>query len=675
MKANLTGSKVEYLIKIFIIPVALAIFFYYAPRWLDSRLADSIAKDIESSSDVSAEKKAELINNWRGVQFIKVCKSDDSEIANFRASLEREGTCGQYQRLQWSLWGAVVLVLGLLVNVICIFIFAARARRSREALISNFQVGYRLSVFTALTKLFLQIPLLAYGSFELTTLATDRYYPKLILLIVLGAIVAIIAGIKTLLSPVSMEFGERLAKHISSEDSPDLWQAIKKIADKLNTTVPDNIIVGMSPNFYVTELSVRHNAGIAKGKTLYLSHPFMKLLREDEVLAIVGHELGHFIGADTQLTREFYPMHHRAYEMLHQLAASGWAGFSSFYLLQLFSMAFSEVEKEASRQRELLADKKGAEATSVEVASKALVKIHVLSEAYNAYFLKNIGTASGQEVLSGQSSLYDFAKENLFGTPNFWKNLLGIKTSHPMDSHPPLGARLESLGFQISPEIAEKISADRTGRTAFMDWFEEKSGIFADLKKENEEILNRVKKATDIKQANYADPSDKKMLDDMFPPRSWKGSGFSLGVYIFLGGLCVAAAATVAIFVDAIAAHVIGGLVAVWLFTVTRNYWKNHAGSELQLNAGGLHYSGWNRPIMFSEIQEIKFVNNNGVIVATLCFKQKLPLIWKASIFRIKKKSETFNLGVFKGKSQAIAESIYRYFIREAPQLFEAVNQ
>jgi Zn-dependent protease with chaperone function len=166
-----------------------------------------------------------------------------------------------------------------------------------------------------------------------------------------------------------------MSREVTPEDAPELWQAVKDAARKLQTTPPDRIIIGMQFNFYVTELAVLHDAGRAEGKTLYLSYPLLKQLSADEVLAIIGHELGHFIGEDTRMTREFYPLRYKNHETMVAMARSGWVGWPSFQFLNFFGWCFGETEQAASRARELLADKKAAELTTAQTAAHALVRL------------------------------------------------------------------------------------------------------------------------------------------------------------------------------------------------------------------------------------------------------------------------------------------------------------
>ncbi|MFD2022059.1 M48 family metalloprotease [Pseudocitrobacter faecalis] len=43
------------------------------------------------------------------------------------------------------------------------------------------------------------------------------------------------------------------------------------------------------------------------GNTLYLPLTYLSLLNEAEIAAVVGHELGHFTGEDTQYSLRFAP--------------------------------------------------------------------------------------------------------------------------------------------------------------------------------------------------------------------------------------------------------------------------------------------------------------------------------------------------------------------------------
>jgi Zn-dependent protease with chaperone function len=86
---------------------------------------------------------------------------------------------------------------------------------------------------------------------------------------------------------------------IQEQQAPLLWERVRDVALDLNALPPEHIVVGLDPNFFVTESEVRCLDGTCNGRTLYCSLPLSRILTINEFIGIIGHELGHFKGEDT----------------------------------------------------------------------------------------------------------------------------------------------------------------------------------------------------------------------------------------------------------------------------------------------------------------------------------------------------------------------------------------
>ncbi len=94
----------------------------------------------------------------------------------------------------------------------------------------------------------------------------------------------------------------------------------RNVAQTLGAPHPDNIFLGLEPNYFVTESPVRAQGVLADGYSLYLSVPATRLMTEPELRAIIGHEFGHFRGADTAFTKQFFPLYNSAAKALAAMA-------------------------------------------------------------------------------------------------------------------------------------------------------------------------------------------------------------------------------------------------------------------------------------------------------------------------------------------------------------------
>jgi Zn-dependent protease with chaperone function len=171
--------------------------------------------------------------------------------------------------------------------------------------------------------------------------------------------------------------------------------------------------------------------------------------------AIVGHELGHFRGLDTQFSQKFYPIYRGTADAVTALVEGGGDASLSIPLLpaaavlSYFLDSFSMAESDISRRRELVADQCGSEATSVREMAVSLVKVHAFAPIWDGF------DDTAEEVLKKGQAFVNASllfAEAATGNANP-ERLLGLddrRLPHPTDSHPPLAARLQSLGLSIS---------------------------------------------------------------------------------------------------------------------------------------------------------------------------------------------------------------------------------
>ena len=122
--------------------------------------------------------------------------------------------------------------------------------------------------------------------------------------------------------------------------------------------MPDHIVVGLDPTFFVTEARVRCVSGVLKGRTLFVSLPLSRLLTLEEFGAVVAHELAHFTGKDTAFSKKFFPVYRGASESVAALVTQSGNGdtgaitvIPAVAVLSFFLHSFSVAENTVSRER------------------------------------------------------------------------------------------------------------------------------------------------------------------------------------------------------------------------------------------------------------------------------------------------------------------------------------
>lgn len=644
-----------------IIPAGLLLFFALAPHWLEYRLHGEITTGIQQSKRVPEEAKAQEIARYAEVSFEQLCRSERSEDQGLRQGLERAGVAGQFQRLRWSRWLAVAAVALLLGFNAATLGLNHRARRSRSDLISAFRLGWAMSIAVALIQLFLLIPLLGYGLFELTTLAADRFFPQLIAAVVIGGLIALWRSGRVLLKTPPLEFRESMARAVTPTEAPHLWAVVREAAGRLETAPPDHIVIGMQLNFYVTELAVIHDDGRCEGRTLYLSYPLLKQLAPDEVLAIIGHELGHFLGEDTRITREFYPLRTKAGATLYTLAQAGWAGWSSVHVLAFFHWAFGGTEQAMSRERELAADRVAARLTSPIVMARALLRFHVLSEAFRLSFT---GDPEQRSETPFDVPLAGYVRDHLTLKPAFWRELFKAHTPHPLDSHPPLHLRLRALHEALTPEQALAIATTET-LTAYAVWLDGVDArLFTGITAKATEELERLRWRMKVEQADAGTDAGRKLLEDVFPDVRWRARRSGAIVV----GLCCGVGALVCVGIGLVASDPVGrtifiGLAAIMLVAGVAS-WRPLRQRELVLRADGLTRTGWKRPLRFAEVASMSSQKTYGAVTVIFSLKEPAPPITRWTLWPFKRRAVSLTLSPFEGKQEETFALIHKYLTR-----------
>ncbi len=217
----------------------------------------------------------------------------------------------------------------------------------------------------------------------------DGGIARLAFMVAIGAVLGVYRLIQAARHAVERAHVNVVGKVLEDGGHARLREAVSEVAGAIGAETPHRVVAGLDPNFFVTEADITCLDGQLQGRTLYVSLPLSRILTASELKAIIGHELGHFKGQDTQFSQRFYPIYAGAHRSLVGLAQSGGGARSvailpAFYLLALFLESFATAEATISRERELAADAEAARAAGVDAAASALVKVHAYAPAWMA---------------------------------------------------------------------------------------------------------------------------------------------------------------------------------------------------------------------------------------------------------------------------------------------------
>lgn len=354
--------------------------------------------------------------------------------------------------------------VGLLL-LFCIRTAGLLARRNRNLLLWVFKPGLYLTglVLIGLVVVHAAIAMAAiyYGEAALFR----RVHVYVIGGIGLGALAGVFKIARNTFSLVRKTEIIVIGKLLSRKEAPDFWGRIEGIADRLGALHPENIVLGLDPNFFVTEADVICLSGNFTGRTLYCSLPLMRILNRREFDAIIGHELGHYKGFDTKFSKKFFPIYRGTVNSIEELRETGGESPRAIALLpaiavfSYFLESFSVAESRISRERELGADKEGATATDERTIASALVKVQAFSGFWGSLQHVTMETLRQGRMFVNLSKAYI----NLIlahANPDVLKGLEETHLSHPTDSHPPLKIRLKSLGVSMKHVVTDALNVN-----------------------------------------------------------------------------------------------------------------------------------------------------------------------------------------------------------------------
>ncbi|ATY30763.1 peptidase M48 [Sphingomonas psychrotolerans] len=251
-------------------------------------------------------------------------------------------------------------------------------------------------------------------------------------------------------------------RNVSRADAPGLWQWVDGLAQRLGALRPDQIVVGLTGGFFVTSgPKLLPDGQRFEGRTLYLPLPYLPLLRQDETEAIIGHELGHFTGGDTEYSLRFLPIYAGVNRSLAAMVLAGRGADGSDGLitrpaveLGVFVMErFDRAVMHWSRVREFAADEAGARITSPEAQARALLR----TDAVERCIAETLGAAFQKPETAPPdliAATVEQARTHGLDDPS------GIEEQqpHPTDTHPPRHQRLAALGVTPGPALLAEVT-------------------------------------------------------------------------------------------------------------------------------------------------------------------------------------------------------------------------
>ena len=356
--------------------------------------------------------------------------------------------------------GSALVVIALL-GVIALT--ARLCRHSQRRLALTFGVQIRLTMLVLAGLVLVQGAILTYSVWIVSIVVFHLINIYALAFLGFGTVAACGAMLWSLATMNLRPAGSLLAMPVFRTSQTRLWRFVDDIAVAVGTAPPSHILVGLDPSFHARSGKTRF-AGtkqFVNGDAMYLSLSMMRLLSQDELAAIVAHELAHFQSADTRYSRSFLPIY-RALEGAIRRLTADWSLWSLALLPTVTVLGFAHgqfslAERSISRDREFAADRTAARVAGGAPAISALVKLGAVSPAWAQMGDLAFSLLNQDRALANVSeSFEEHALHVLADTPALvlLDRIGALQQRHPVDTYPSLDARARALGVSLDDPAA-----------------------------------------------------------------------------------------------------------------------------------------------------------------------------------------------------------------------------
>lgn len=251
---------------------------------------------------------------------------------------------------------------------------------------------------------------------------------------------------------------------LGPQQLPELTARVTRLADKLNARPPARIVIGLEPRAFVTSvpLALRGHGVLPSAETLYLSTCFLRTLDEQQLNALIGHELAHFREGDLAFTLRFAPSFRGLARTAESVALEvrptertglwSLARLPASLLVQGVAFVLTRAVNRIRRARELEADQVASSVSSHEAFASALVKVSFLSSVWTRFRAANAKYLGSGRAHANLSSFYLQCVAVALSEVDrveLRKALLKSRLAHPTDTHPILAERIQALGVDL----------------------------------------------------------------------------------------------------------------------------------------------------------------------------------------------------------------------------------
>jgi len=255
--------------------------------------------------------------------------------------------------------------------------------------------------------------------------------------------------------------------HVNERRMPALRARVNRLAARLGTKPPSRIIMGLEPTCFVTSaaLKLRGYRELPAVPTLFMSTLALRVLDDDELDAVLSHELGHFRGDDLAFSQRFAPAFMSLTRALESVSlidedAPAWACIPRLPAVATLSGIMYVLYRAVSgisRWRELEADRAALETATAPALVRALVKMQTVSPYWESARRENAAVvAQGKFRLNLAADYLQGVRNRLQVMPRqeTLSALSELRVAQPLDTHPTMHERAAALNVDAPSLIA-----------------------------------------------------------------------------------------------------------------------------------------------------------------------------------------------------------------------------
>lgn len=235
---------------------------------------------------------------------------------------------------------------------------------------------------------------------------------------------------------------------LTKDDAPKLFQTLEELAVAMKAPRFDTVILDHQWNASVVSVSKTALPGFKRRHILHIGLPLLISLDDQQIKAILAHEISHISESDTTLGAKVYRLEAQWGQLMNSIKDDDdftqklFSKFLNWYYPRFLAFTFV-----LRRQEEYIADANAAKATSNQTAAEALILIHTVgSYLYEELIPKALEQAEkNQEEPKPLSNLYQFISNfDSTAVQSYLNEELKVETQYH-NSHPSLADRLQAL--------------------------------------------------------------------------------------------------------------------------------------------------------------------------------------------------------------------------------------